>query len=106
MSNWEIEYWTSLSGKSPIDKWLDKLAPDQLKAVAKKLKVLQKMGNDLRMPHSKALGDRLFELRESRYGYRIYYSFLGGSLILLLATGDEKTQEKDIKVARQRLAKN
>ena len=106
MAKWQIEYWTTSTRKSPIEKWLDKLTEEQLIAVARQLTVLQELGNELRMPQSKALGGSLFELRERRYGYRIYYSFLGGAVIILLATGDKKTQERDIKVARQRLAKN
>ncbi len=68
--------------------------------------MLEEIGNELRLPHSKALGDGLFELPERRHGYRIYYGFNGKSLIILLAAGDKTSQERDIKIARERLTKN
>ena len=67
--------------------------------------MLEITGNVLRLPHSRALGQGLFELRESRYGLRIYYGFHGKHIIIVLAAGDKRTQEKDIKIARNRLSK-
>lgn len=58
----------------------------------------------LKLPHSKALGKGLFELRERKYGYRVYYGFLKKYIIILLAAGDKNSQEKDILIARGRLA--
>ena len=105
MKKWQIEYWATAAGKSPIEKWLDKLTNDQLKSVAKELTMLQKAGNELKMPHSKALGDGLFELRERRFGCRIYYGFRNNFIIVIAAAGDKKSQENDIKVAYERLSK-
>ncbi len=102
MSTWQIKYWDEAKSKNPIEKWLDKLTNDQLKAVSKELKMLEIVGNGLRLPHSKSLTEGLFELRERRYGYRIYYAFHGKQLIILLAAGDKKSQERDIKIARER----
>ena len=106
MGIWTIDYWTTASGKSPVEKWLDKLTKDQLKSVAKEIELLGEIGNDLKLPHSRPLNEGLFELRERRYGYRIYYYFKDKNLIILLAAGDKDTQEKDIKIARQRMLKN
>jgi putative addiction module killer protein len=103
MGNWKIDYWEGEQGKKPVEKWLDKLTKDQLKAVAKVVKMLEIAGNDLKMPFSFPLGNGLFELRDKKYGYRIYYCFSGGRLILLLAAGDKSSQQKDIKIARERL---
>jgi putative addiction module killer protein len=103
MSQWHIEYWVAGTGKSPIEKWLDKLDKDQFKSVAKEISMLEEVGNELKLPHSRALGKGLFELRERRYGLRIYYCFKGEYIIILLAAGDKKSQEKDIKVTRKRI---
>ena len=65
--------------------------------------MLEKIGNELKLPHSRALGEGLFELRERRYGYRIYYGFQSNLVIILLAAGDKKSQQTDIKTARQHL---
>ena len=104
MKKWQIEYWAGTKIKSPIEKWLDELTNEQFKSVAKELAMLEEAGNELKLPHSRALGSGLFELRERRFGYRIYYGFIGDQLIILLAAGDKSSQEKDIKVARERLA--
>lgn len=104
MKRWQIEYWDTKRGRNPIEKWLDKLTNEQLKSVAKELSILEESGNELKLPHSKALGKGLFELRERRYGYRIYYGFVGEDMIILLAAGDKKSQDKDILVARKRLS--
>ena len=103
MKRWKIEYWSPGKGKNSIEKWLDKLTNEQLKSVAKEVTMLEASGNKLKLPHSKSLGKGLFELRERRYGYRIYYGFLGEFIIILLAVGDKKGQAKDISIARERL---
>ena len=106
MAVWELEYWYSsgqnVAHDSSVEIWLDGLSDEQFKAVAKELKLLEICGNNLRLPHSKALGRGLFELRERRFGYRIYYTFLVSSIVLL-HVGDKTKQDKDIKIARKRL---
>jgi putative addiction module killer protein len=104
MKKWIIEYWHDSSGKSSIERWFDKLTNEQLKSVAKELKLLEVSGNELKLPHSRSLGKSLFELRERRFGYRIYYVFLNNQIILLLVAGDKSTQKNDIKIARDRLS--
>jgi putative addiction module killer protein len=99
MKKWNLEYW------SDVEEWLDELTKEQLKSVAKELVMLAHAGNELRMPHSQALGSGLFELRERRYGYRIYYGFQASAIIILLNAGDKKSQKNDIKIARERLSK-
>lgn len=102
---WNIEYWCDNSNKSPVEKWLDSLTKEQLKSVAKELKLLELCGNKLKLPHSKSLSTGLFEIRERRYGYRIYYGFYQEKIIILLNAGNKKTQKKDIKIARKRFSK-
>ncbi len=105
MNVWKIKYWSEGPNKSPVEKWMSKLDKVQFRFVTKELDVLELSGNELRLPHSKALGKGLFELREREFGYRIYYSFQGKCLIILLAAGDKTSQDRDIKVARERLLK-
>lgn len=96
---WSIRYWDA------DETWLEKRTLKQIKAIAKEIKLLERCGNTLRLPHSKPLGLGLFELRERTYGYRIYYTFLPGHNIILLQFGDKSTQKYDIKIARDRLVK-
>lgn len=70
MKKWLIHYWDE-EHSNPTEKWLDELADEQFKSVAKEIKMLEEIGNELKLPHSFPLSKGLFELRERRYGYRI-----------------------------------
>lgn len=96
MTRWHIEYWNDL------EKWFDELSNEQFKSISKELRLLELIGSRLRLPHSKALGKGIFELRERRYGYRVYYAFHSNKIILLNA-GNKSTQKNDIKAARTNL---
>ena len=101
MSHWNVEIWEDDFGNSPIKKWLDGLTDEQVIGLAKTIKLLGDCGNQLRMPHSRALERGIFELRERRFGFRIYYCFRNGKVVLLLCGGGKDSQEKDIKTARE-----
>jgi putative addiction module killer protein len=103
MLKWTLEYWVDKTGKAAVENWFDCLEEDQLKAVIKELAMLELCGNGLKLPHSRSLGKGLFELRERRFGFRIYYCFQGKMVIILLQAGDKASQKNDIKVARRRL---
>ncbi len=104
MQDWVVHYWGTGKTKSPIEKWLDGLTPEQFKSVLKEVRMLEKVGNALKLPHSRSLSKGLFELRERRYGYRLYYCFQKNQTALVLAAGDKSTQDRDIRVAYERLA--
>ena len=93
--------WEDEAGHSPVRKWLDGLSDEQVIGLSKTIKLLGECGNQLRMPHSKALEKGVFELRERRFGFRIYYCFQGGRIVVLLCGGDKDSQERDIKTARE-----
>lgn len=99
---WILKYWPP-DGTSDIERWFKKLTNDQQKTIVKLLAVLKKAGNELKLPHSRSLGKGLFELRDRKYGYRIYYMFYERHIIILLSAGDKSTQQHDIKISRQRL---
>ena len=65
-------------------------------------------GADLRMPHSKSIGSRLFEQKhKGAEGIgRIFYGTQGGKVIVVLHSFVKKTQETpdaELRLARQRL---
>jgi len=99
---WQIRYWGQ-SNISPITKWFDKLSKKQFEYVKKEIALLKEIGNKLALPHSRALGKGLFELRERQFNLRIYYCFQENQIIILLVAGDKKSQSKDIKIAYERL---
>jgi putative addiction module killer protein len=104
MAKWVMEFWSENNKLSPVERWLDQLEQEEAKSVSKELEFLELLGNKLKLPHSKALGKGLFELRERRFGFRIYYCFKGEYIIILLTAGNKKSQEKDIIIARKRLS--
>lgn len=94
MTNWHINYL------EPVEDWLNALTKKQLKVVAKELRLLELCGNTLKMPHSRPLGNGLFELREYSYGLRLYYSFDKNKEITVLHAGNKDSQENDIEKSR------
>lgn len=71
------------------------------------LDLMQEFGADLRMPHSRALGDGLFELRaKGREGIgRVFYCMHVGQYIVVLHSFVKKTQEtplNELRTARAR----
>jgi putative addiction module killer protein len=91
MTSWTIEYLS----RSSFEKWLDKLSDVQLISIAKEMELLRLCGHELRMPHSKALTKGVFELRERKFGLRIYYTFQFEKIILLVG-GSKDSQQRDI----------
>jgi putative addiction module killer protein len=105
MNSWKIEYWYANDERSStVETFLNQLTGEQFKSIAKELKLLELCGNTLKLPHSKPLSKGLFELRERKFGYRIYYAFVKNKIIVLLHAGNKSSQKKDIKIARERLA--
>ena len=88
----EIESW-------PVDVLAD---------YSRLIELLTQHGPSLRLPHSKAFGDGLFELRprgRSSIG-RAFYCFLLGKRVVVVHAFIKKTQgtpDKELKLARKRV---
>lgn len=75
---------------------------------ARIVELLTEFGPDLRMPHSRALGRGLFELRpRGREGIgRVLYCYVKGLRVVILHAFVKKTRtipEHDLVIARQRM---
>ncbi|NUQ77825.1 MAG: type II toxin-antitoxin system RelE/ParE family toxin [Polyangiaceae bacterium] len=83
--------------------WLDSL--NDIRAKARVLVRIERLtgGNP---GDVKPVGEGVSEMRiDYGPGYRVYFTRSGRALIILLAGGDKRTQDKDIKMAI-RLARN
>ena len=81
---------------------------DVLADYVRLIELLTEHGPSLRMPHSRAFGDGLFEVRpRGRSGIgRAFYCFLLGKRVVVLHAFIKKTQQtpdKELNLARKRL---
>jgi phage-related protein len=101
--NYTIEYFHS-HVKKDIEGWPVGILADYARLV----ELLLEFGPNLRMPHSRAMGDGLFELRlRGREGIgRALYCFVVGQRVVILhafVKKTQETQEKELRLARKRM---
>jgi phage-related protein len=101
--NYTIEYFHARV-KSDIESWPDGILADYARLV----ELLMEFGQNLRMPHSRAMGDGLFELRlRGPEGIgRALYCYVEGQRIVILHAFVKKTHEtpeRELRLARKRL---
>lgn len=101
--NYTIEYFHSRV-KSEIESWPDGVLADYARLV----ELLMEFGPNLRMPHSRAIGGGVFELRpRGREGIgRALYCFVVGQRVVILHAFVKKTQEtpeRELRIARRRM---
>ena len=99
----EIEYFHERV-LAEIESWPIDVLADYAHLVG----LLADHGPDLRLPHSRAMGEGLFELRpRGRAGVgRALYCFMAGKRITVLHAFIKKTRQtpdRDLKLARKRL---
>lgn len=100
---YSVEYFNA-HVLAEIARWPVGVLADYVRLV----ELLMEFGPDLRMPHSRALGGGLFELRpRGREGIgRALYCYLVGEQVVVLHAFVKKTQvtpERDLKTARRRM---
>lgn len=99
----EIEYFHERVMRD-IEAW----PVDVLADYARLVELLMAHGPNLRLPHSRAFGEGLFELRpRGRSGIgRAFYCFVVNRRVIVLHAFIKKTQEtpdKELKLARKRM---
>jgi len=82
MAEWRIEAYRLDTGETPAQTFLDSLDGEPRAQALALLSLLREHGNALRRPHSRALGDGLFELRG--FQVRLFYVFRGERTAVLL----------------------
>ena len=99
----EIEYFHQRV-LAEIESW----PVDILADYARLVELLMEHGPSLRLPHSRAMGDGLFELRPGgRSGIgRVFYCYLATQWIMVVHAFVKKSQQtldKELKIARKRV---
>ena len=100
---WAVLYFNDRV-KREIEEWPVGIYADFLRLV----EMLEDGGVDLRMPHSRAMKDGLFELRckgPEGIGRAFYCTRVGHELIILhsFVKKSQATPEKELRLARKRL---
>ncbi|NDY57919.1 type II toxin-antitoxin system RelE/ParE family toxin [Desulfovibrio sulfodismutans] len=100
--HYEVRRYHAQDGREPVTQWLAELRDVQARArVAARVGRLA-AGN---FGDCKTLGNGVMELRiDHGPGYRVYFSVVGRTVVLLLCGGDKRTQQADIERATACLA--
>jgi putative addiction module killer protein len=93
-----IEYLDE-KGRSPFENWFNRINAQAAAKVTTALVRLES-GN---ASNAKSIGGGVYELRiDFGPGYRVYFSYDGPNVVILLAGGTKKRQDKDIETAKKR----
>ena len=96
----KIEMYQRDDEDCPVVSWLESLDNMSRHRIKSRLARVA-IGN---LGEYKVLGDGVNELKFNfGSGYRLYYSEVQDTVVLLLCGGDKKTQVKDIKLAKEYL---
>ncbi len=82
--DWTLGFYEIPTGERPAQVFLDALTGVARREAVAGLRLLVTDGAAVRLPHSRALGEGLFELRGRSSGARIFYMFRPGRRIVLL----------------------
>ena len=96
--NINILEFIDTEGKSPFSKWFDDLNAE---AAAKITKAMYRLANG-NFSNVESVGEGVHEYKiHFGPGYRIYFGQDSDTLVILLAGGTKKGQNKDIKKAKE-----
>ena len=94
----ELRYYQSLTGAQPFVEWLGGLADRQARVRIEARLARVSAGN---FGDVEPVGEGVLELRiDWGPGYRVYFARVGNVIVLFLCGGDKRTQQKDIKRAK------
>lgn len=102
----EVELYVDKRGNCPFIDFLNSLNPKFKAKTLRTIEMLENCGHDLREPHSKALGDGLFELRtkfSTDINRSIYFFFEGDKAVITngFIKKTNKTPKNEIDLAKR-----
>jgi phage-related protein len=100
---YQLEYF-NLNAQTSIEAWPDGLRARYLALLSR----MTEFGPDMGMPHTRAMGDGLFEVRAKAaegIGRAFYCTLVGKRIVILhgFVKKTDKTPAKELKIARERL---
>lgn len=103
---WEILFYVTPSGQRVVEDFIDNLDKQTRTKTARQIDLLEAYGTAVGMPHTKALGGGLLELRvRGKREVRIFYAYAVGKRIFMLHSFVKKTRatpKKELDIARKR----
>ena len=94
----EIQAYRTQNGREPFTEWLRSLRDQRTRDRIRKR--LERLG-DGNFGDCCSVGDGVFELRvHFGAGYRVYFSEMDRTIVLLLCGGDKSSQAEDIQRAK------
>lgn len=94
-----LHIYETKNRKRPFSEWLNDFKDIETKTKIRLRLDRLEMGN---FGSCRSVGEGVFELKiDFGPGYRIYYALIGKTLVLLLCGGSKRSQDKDIKNAKE-----
>ncbi|MCF8057768.1 MAG: type II toxin-antitoxin system RelE/ParE family toxin [Bacteriovoracaceae bacterium] len=94
-----VKYYVTEQGKAPFEEWfreLDKFS----RAII--IRLIQRVASGGAKKSVKSLKNGIYEIKTPHGpGYRVYFAEDHEEILILLAGGDKKTQERDIEKAKE-----
>lgn len=107
VAEWTVLTYETNRGEKPVDEFIKKQEQQGRSKIIHNVRLLRQYGNMLGLPHSKALGGGLYELRiRGKEEIRIFYCFAKQRTIYLLHAFKKQTQQtprKDLYIALTRI---
>jgi phage-related protein len=102
--DWQITCYLDGRRRNPVEEFIQSLPERERVSVRARIEFLAEVGNRIREPLSKSLGNGLFELRVK--SARIFYCFKPGGVIVLLhgfTKKSQKTPHRELQIASIRM---
>lgn len=102
----DVEFYELPDGTEPVRLFLESLDPKMHAKVLREIDLLVENGPELRLPHSRPVGDGIFELRikqSSNISRVMYFFFIRNKAVLTngFIKKTQKTPKKEIELAKK-----
>jgi len=103
---WKVKFFQTARGNYPVKEFIEKLEKKTYARALRSITLLQRFGPFLKMPYSKKIASRLYELRiKGVEAVRIFYTQVDEEyyLVHVFKKKAPKTPNKEIKISLDRV---